>query len=206
MVFAAPMVCRVEKRQMPCLCGSHGDVDRLVVAHFPKQDHIGALAECSAQGGDVIVCIHVNFTLADNAAVVAVQEFQRILQGDDVFIPCLVDLINDAGERGRLAAPGGACNKYHAFAAVTKLDDIIWKPKLFWIRQDERDNADDRGECASLFISADTEAGNALDGEGKVIIPMLVELADIAVVCQAVYLHQQTFRIQGGEACLHIYG
>lgn len=62
----------------------------------------------------------------------------------------------------------------------------LWDHQLIWFRKSERDDPDDSGEGATLFISADTEPGDTRNGEGKVIIAGLFKMSHIAVVCEMI--------------------
>jgi hypothetical protein len=46
------------------------------------------------------------FALVDEAALVRVHELDRILDGEDVIVTLLVDLVDHRRQRGRLAAAG----------------------------------------------------------------------------------------------------
>ena len=87
------------QNKVSCLSCGHRSLDRLVVAHFAKQDHVRALAQCGAQCRQVIVCIGRDLTLAYNALLVSVQEFQRIFQCNDMILACRIDAVHEAGER-----------------------------------------------------------------------------------------------------------
>ena len=74
------------ENKMACLSCSHNGLDGFMVAHFPQKDHVRTLAKRCTKGREVIVRIGRNLALADNALFVAVQEFKRILQCDDVVL------------------------------------------------------------------------------------------------------------------------
>ena len=57
------------------------------------------------------------------------------------------------------------------------------------------DNADHGRQGAALLVSADTEAGDTGQGEGKIVIAGLVQSVDIPVVCQLVNFFQKLFRV-----------
>ena len=48
----------------------------------------------------------------------AVQEFQRVFQGDDVILPGLVDAVNYAGQGGGFAAARRAGHQHHTLSLV----------------------------------------------------------------------------------------
>ena len=94
------------EKEMTGLSSCHGNADGLIVTHFAQQDNIRALAQGGLQSGDIIVCINLDFSLTDNALVVTVQVFQRVFQGNNMLIPCVVDAVNQAGKGRGLAASG----------------------------------------------------------------------------------------------------
>ena len=85
------------EKEMSCLRGRHGNLNCLVIPHFPKKNNVGALTQGSPQGAYIIFGIHIDFPLAHHALNVSVQIFQRVLQGDDMLMLTLVNLVNHTG-------------------------------------------------------------------------------------------------------------
>ena len=130
------------EKEMTGLGGCHGNADGFIVTHFAQQDNIRALAQGGLQSGDIIVRINLDLSLTDNALVVTVQVFQRVFQGNNMRIPCVVDAVNQAGKGGGLAAAGGAGDKDHALGVIGKLHNSFRNAKFLWIRQLECDDTD----------------------------------------------------------------
>ena len=62
--------------------GQQGGGDRFEVAHFADQDHVGILAQGGAQRGREVGRIDLDFALIDEAVLIAMQEFDGVLDGD----------------------------------------------------------------------------------------------------------------------------
>jgi predicted alpha/beta-hydrolase family hydrolase len=89
--------------EVTCLGGGHRRRDRLEVAHLADEDHVRVLAKRTAQAFGKRRRVDADLALVDDAALVAMQELDRILDGEDVVVPRPVDLVDHRGERGRLA-------------------------------------------------------------------------------------------------------
>ena len=175
------------------LCGGHCGLDRLMVAHLTEQDDIRALAQRSAQCRQIIVCISRDLTLADDAFFMAVQEFEWILQCDDVIFPRGVDAVDQAGESRRFAASGRAGDKEHALCEVGQLQDRIRDAEQCRIRKFKCDDPDHSGEGATLLVRAHTVTGQSGDRKREIIVAGFQERFHFPVLRQCVDLPDQHF-------------
>ena len=82
--------------------------DRLEVAHLAEEDHVGVLAERGAQSVGERGRVRADLALVDDAALVVVQELDRVLDRHDVVGAHAVDLVDHRRERRRLARAGRA--------------------------------------------------------------------------------------------------
>ena len=64
--------------------GFQRDLDRLAVAHFTHQNHLGRLPQRGAQGQRERRCVAVQFALVHRGFLVIVQKFDGILDGENV--------------------------------------------------------------------------------------------------------------------------
>jgi len=158
------------KNQMSGFRCCHGCLDRLVITHFTKKDHIGALAECGTKGSEVAFSICADLSLADDALVMAVQIFQRILKSDDVSFSCVVDPVDQAGHSGGFSAAGRTCHKNHSTCIVSSAHNILRNQEFSRIRQTESNDTDNSGKRTTLLVGVDTESGNAGNGKRKIIV------------------------------------
>src|SRR5215207_147831 len=72
---------------------------RLQVAHLADEDHVGVLAERGLQRLAERLRVGAQLALVDDAALVTMQELDRVLDRHDVLVPGLVDLVDHRGER-----------------------------------------------------------------------------------------------------------
>ena len=72
--------------------GFESDFDGFFVAHFADQNDLGRLAQGGAQGERETWRVAVKFALVNRGFLVAVQEFDGVLNGEDVIGLFLVDL------------------------------------------------------------------------------------------------------------------
>ena len=73
---------------------SHGSLNRLVITHFTKENHIRALAQGSTQGNQITLRIGADFSLTDNAFVMPVQVLKRIFQRNDMSFTRVMPPVN----------------------------------------------------------------------------------------------------------------
>ena len=83
-----------------------GGADGFKVAHFADQDHVGILTERSAQRHTEGGSVDVNFTLVYESLFVAVQEFDRVLDGDNVIGASGIDVVDQGSQTGGLTTAG----------------------------------------------------------------------------------------------------
>ena len=89
------------------LGGGQRGRDRLEVAHLAEEDHVGVLAQRGAQSAAAkLGRVGADLALVDDAALVAVEELDRILDRDDVVGAGAVDLVDQRRERRRLTGAG----------------------------------------------------------------------------------------------------
>src|SRR5205814_5680368 len=79
--------------------GRHG----LQVAQLADQDDVRVLAQRVLEGGGERAGIRPDFALVDQAALVRVEELDRVLDGDDVRVAGPVGQVQQGGEGGGLA-------------------------------------------------------------------------------------------------------
>ena len=91
------------KNQVAGLGREQGCGDGFEVAHFANENHVGILAQSGAQRGGEVCGVHLDFALIDEAALIAMQELDGVLDGDDVLVIMTVDLVDDGRLGGRLA-------------------------------------------------------------------------------------------------------
>src|SRR4029079_1613283 len=107
-------VLRVERREDEVAGLGRGQRgrDRLEVSHLADEAHVGVLTERGLQAESEALRIGAQLALVDDALLVLVQELDRVLDREDVFVPGVVDQVEHRGERRRLARAGRARDEH----------------------------------------------------------------------------------------------
>ena len=118
-VPAADTVWMVPKTRWPVSAARDGEGDRRQVAHLADQDHVGILAQRGAQRAarSEPVWVPISRWLT-RLCLRAVDDLDRVLEGDDVAGRGAVDVVDQGGERGRLAGAGGAADQHQPVLEV----------------------------------------------------------------------------------------
>ena len=146
------------KNQMSGFSSSHGSLDSLVVTHFSKKDHIGALTQGGTQGNQIIGSIRADLALADNAFVMSVQVFQRVFQRDDMPFAAVIDFVDDTSHGGRFSASGRTCDQNHSLGKVSCFHNSRRNVQILRIRQIKCNNTDDSGKRTTLPVCIYTKS------------------------------------------------
>ena len=128
--------------QMTGLCRSQCCLDGFFIAHLTNQNNIRCLTERCAKARHVAFGIQADFSLGNNTLIVPVQVLDRILQRDHMGIACLVDLVNDTGQRGTLTASRRSRYQNKALRHTGNIDDHLRDVQIAEIRQVECDHTD----------------------------------------------------------------
>ena len=80
-------VCSVAEDEVAGLGGGQRGRDRLEVAHLADEDHVRVLAERRLQGLAEARRVRADLALVDDAALVPVDELDRVLDREDVLRP-----------------------------------------------------------------------------------------------------------------------
>ena len=128
-VFAARSVQGYEYK-VSCRCGFKRQLDCFEVTHFADEDDIGILAQCTAQRGRERLRMPSYFAMVDQAFLALMNEFDRILDRDDVVFARLIDLIDDRCECRGFAASGRSGDEHKPFVQARELSEDGRKTKL----------------------------------------------------------------------------
>ena len=91
------------EHQVPCFSGRDRQLDRFQITHLPYQDHVGVFPQGSPQGGGEAAGVFPQLALVDHALLVAVGEFDRVLDREDVLGAVAVDVIQQRRQGGGFA-------------------------------------------------------------------------------------------------------
>jgi hypothetical protein len=118
--------------------------DRLEVAHLAEEDHVGVLAERALERLGERDGVGADLALVDDAALVAVEELDRVLDGHDVVGPGPVDQVDHRRERGRLTGARRAGHEDEAARLLGELGECRRHPELLERLELGRDHAERR--------------------------------------------------------------
>jgi len=146
--------------------GGERQFDRLEIAHFADEDDVGVLAQGAFEGGGERARVEADFAMVDERGFAFVDEFDRVLDGEDVVFPVLVRVIHHGGQGGGLAGAGGAGHQDQAFVEHGELLEYRRQRgvELLEILEGQHlagDLAKDRGDAVFLIEKIGAKAGNA---------------------------------------------
>ena len=201
MVSTAPEVWRVAKVRWPVsarvraaggegevagLGEGEGGVHALAVAHLAEEDDVGVLAQGGAQGVVEAVGVVADLALGDEAGGGFVDVLDGVLDGEDVLVAVAVDLVEDGGEGGGLAAAGGAGDEDEPLAHLGDApEEGDGEPELLEGEEAVGEEADGPGEAVALEEAVDADAFAAGDGGGGVELAFLHEAVEVTAADEA---------------------
>ncbi len=196
MVEAAVLVWSVAKVRWPVSAMRSARLDGFEVAHFADEHHVRVLAQRRAQRLGEALGVGADFALVDDAALVRVEELDRVFDGDDVLVALAVDLVEHGGERRRFAGAGRAGDEDEAARAVAERRDDGRQAQRFEGLDLVRDGAEDGADRAALVEEVGAEAREAAHAEGEVEFELLLEAVLLRVGEHAV---GERLGVGGGE-------
>src|SRR5207247_5899105 len=137
--------------------------DRLQVAQLAYEDDVGVLAQSGAQRLCEAGRVGTDLTLVDDAALVAVEELDRVLDREDVLRPVAVDLVDQRGERRRLTRARRARDEDEPARLLGELVQRRRDAELLERLQLGRDETEGRPDRLALEVDVHTKAGEARD-------------------------------------------
>src|SRR5712692_10141608 len=167
MLSIAELVCSGE-RQVARLGDGQRGRDRLQVAHFADQHDVGVLAQRVLERRGEARRVGPDLALVDDAALMAVDELDGILDRDDVPLELAVDLVDHGGEGRALARPGGARHEHQPAGPLGELRDHGRQAQLLERLHVEGNLPDHERHAAALLEAVAAESGEVLDPKGEV--------------------------------------
>src|SRR5229473_601295 len=114
---------------MAGLRGHHRDFDSGAVAHFADKNDFRRLTESGAQSSRIIVKVVSELALVESRFALWMHILDRVFQRDDVNRLRFVDLVENGGQRSRLAAAGRTGNQDKAGLFLGDLVKDFWQPQ-----------------------------------------------------------------------------
>ena len=180
--------CRVEcsEDEMARRGRLDGKRNRFQIAQFADEDDVRIFTESPAQRRGETFGVESHFPVVHDAALALVDEFDGVLDGDDVVLARPVRLVDDRRKGRGLSAPGGTRDKDQASGKRGKLRDDLWQPQLLG-REDLAGNfAEDGGAAVFLHEEIRPVAGEAWNLVSEVDVAALFEGLDLVFRCNLV--------------------
>jgi hypothetical protein len=177
-VFAALDVCSVPNTRWPvsAAVSARRIVSRSRIS--PTEDRVRVLAQRRAQRVREAQRVRADLALVDEALLALVHELDRVLDGQDVAVLVLVEVVHHRRQRGALARAGRAGHQHHAARLERQLGEHLRRVQLLEREDLARDGAEHRAGAAVLVEGVDAKARQALDLEREVALQrVLVGLA-----------------------------
>jgi hypothetical protein len=144
---------------------------RLEIPHLTDQHHVGVLAERGAKRHREALRVGVELALVDQARLVVVQVFDRVLNREDVRRLGQVDPVDHRRQRRGLAAAGRPRDEDQATRPIGHFRQHRRQPQFVERADFLRDEAQDGADRALLVEDVAAEAADAAQAEGEVELP-----------------------------------
>ena len=160
---------------MARLGDAQAGLDRLVVPHLADQDDVRVLAQDRPQGVRVGLGVDVKLPLVDDGLAGIEIVLDRVLDGHDVDVPLVVDVLDHAGQGRRLAAAGRPGDEDEAARQVAELGDALGDAELGEAPHVRQESPEGARDGALLHEDVRPEAAEVLEPEREVELPLLLE-------------------------------
>ena len=97
----------------------------------------------------------------------------RVFHRDDVTRTLVVDAVDDAGQRRRLARTRRTGDQHQTLLQLAEAQHVLGDLEVLGFGQPERNHADDRRERTALAEDVRAESPDAVDGKREVIVVVL---------------------------------
>ncbi len=125
--------------------------------------------------------VGAQLALVDDAVLVPVQELDRVLDGEDVLLARLVDLVDHRCQRGGLARARRAGHEHEATRLLAEVMDDGRQAQVVDRGDHRRDQAERRAQRGALEVGVDAEARLAGDRVGEVDLPVRLQALALIV-------------------------
>src|SRR5580704_6484009 len=149
--------------------------DRFQVSHFSDEHHVGVFTERGTQRVRERMGVRVNFALVDQALLVVVEEFDRILDGDHVLFALCVDLVEHSGERGGLTGTRRPGNKHKTARFVAQTTNDVRQAERVEALDFPRNGTEHSAHGSALVKDVAAETSKIFQAEGEVQLEVFLE-------------------------------
>ncbi len=158
------------------LGGRQGGGDGLGVAHLADEDDVGVLPHRRAEGDEEALGVEAHLPLADGGHVVTVEHLDRVLDGDDVALAGVVDVVDHRRQGRRLARARRSRHEHEPALLVGESPDRLGEAEVVEGPGGRSHQPEDHPDRAPLAIGVHAEPPEIGDGVGEVGLPRLLEL------------------------------
>ena len=173
-----------------------GRLDRLQVSHLADEDHVGVLSQGAANRLGETGHVNADFALVHRRLLVRVVELDRILDGDDVMVETLIDVIDHRGQGGRLAGARRPGDQHQPARPGTQLGQHRRRAQLLEIHHPGRNQPQDESHATLLLEDRHAEAAHVAEGKTEVAAANLLQLLLASLGRNALHQGRGVFRIQ----------
>ena len=166
---------------MAGLRGVHCHRYSICVTQFPNQYDVRVLAHSRANAVGETRQMGPELSLDNLRLLARVNEFDRILEADDVEASCFVEVVNHRSKRRRLAGAGGAGDQHHALVEVTKRCHSLRQIQLGQFRNLVRDMPKHSADAGIFAEQVDSKATAVLTNLGKIKVLSGLEMLFLGV-------------------------
>ena len=181
-VCGASCVCSVAKTRWPVSAAVSAvpivSMSRISPTRITSGSWRSAALSASREG----LRVGAQLALVDDAPLVPVQELDRVLDGHDVLVAGLVDLVDHRRQRRRLARARRAGHEHDAARLAGELADHRRQAELLDRHRLGGDQAERGAERAALVVGVDAEAAVRRDRVGEVDLPVGLQALALRVV------------------------
>ena len=170
--------------------------DGFQIAQLADQDVIRVFTQRRAQRLVEAVRIAVHFALVDQAFVRGVDEFDWVLDGEDMAVFVLVDVVHHRRQRGRLARTGRAGDQDQALRLVDQFAEHLGRGQVVQRQHLGGNGTEHRTGATVLVEGVDAETRQTGDLEGEVDFEQFLEIAPHLVGHDVVDQRMDLFVVQ----------
>jgi hypothetical protein len=153
------------ERQVTRLGNRERGLNRFEVAHFADEQHIRIFTQRVLQRVREALGIRADFALVDDAALMPVDELDRIFNGDDVAFALAVDLVDHGRQRRRFSGACGTRDEHEAARLLRHARDDRRQVEIAERLDADRDLTHDHRNAAALLEAVAAETRETLNAE-----------------------------------------
>ncbi len=187
------------QHQVPGLGRTQGQANGFQVAQLTDHDHIRILAQGTSQPLGEPTAMAADLALVDQAALAAVDNLDRVFEGDDMQSPIAVQLVEQCRQGAGLAAPGRPTNEDQAIAALRNSLKHIPKVEFIECGDMPRNQAKGGRRAMQLAKQIQPKAPQHRQFQRKVQLITLGPLSALAFIQHGRHALGQGSRAQGRQ-------